>query len=317
MKRGEKPGKKPGKVDLSVELGPLKLKSPLLAASGCFGYGEEISRFYSLRRVLGAVITKGTTLEERAGNPPPRMAETPAGMLNAIGLQNVGVGRLLSEKLPFLRERKVPAIVNINGKTVDEYAELARRLDGVAGIIALEINISCPNVKEGGLEFGSTPEAAAKVVSAVRRATRFPLITKLSPNVTDPVAIARACLESGSEILSAINTVVGMAVDAETRRPILSTVTGGLSGPAVKPIGLRVVHHVYRALRAPILGMGGIQTGEDAVEYLLCGASAVAVGTMHYLDPHAAPRLLKEIVSYCRKQNVRRVRDLVGALEVS
>lgn len=299
--------------DLSVRIGNLRLRNPVMVASGCFGYGEEIAAFYPLDR-LGAVMTKGTTLEVRPGNPPVRMAETPAGMLNSIGLQNVGVERLVSEKIPFLRKAGVPAVVNINGRTVEEYARLAARLDGVPGVGALEINISCPNVKEGGIEFGSTPEGAARVVAAVRRATKHTLLAKLSPNVTDPVPVARACLEAGAEGLSAINTVVGLAVDAETRRPVLASGTGGLSGPAVKPIGLRVVHQVYRALKAPIVGMGGIMTGEDAVEYLLCGACAVAVGTANYLDPFAAVKVLEGIREYCVRHGVKRVTELVGAL---
>jgi dihydroorotate dehydrogenase (NAD+) catalytic subunit len=300
---------------MAVEVGRLKMTNPVMVASGCFGYGEEISRFYPLSR-LGAVMVKGTTLEPRPGNPPPRMAETPAGMLNAIGLQNVGVEAFLRDKLPLLVRAGVPCVVNINGRTVEEYVELARRLDGVPGVGALEVNISCPNVKEGGIEFGSTPEGASRVVSAVRKATTHTLITKLSPNVADVGVLARACVESGSDALSAINTLVGMAVDARTRRPILRNVTGGLSGPAVKPVGLRVVYQAARAVKVPIVGMGGIMTGEDAAEYLLAGATAVAVGTANYLDPHAALRVVEGLEDHLRGQKVKDVRELIGALKV-
>ena len=300
---------------LAVSIGKLRMVNPVMAASGCFGYGEEISKFYPLSR-LGAVVVKGTTLEPRQGNTPVRMAETPAGMLNTIGLQNVGVDQLLAEKLPFLRKAGVPVVVNINGRTIEEYSELAARLEGQGGIGALEINISCPNVKEGGIEFGSSPEAAARVVSAVRKATTHTLITKLSPNVTDVRTIARACVEAGSDALSAINTVVGMAIDAKARKPILKSVTGGLSGPAVKPIGLRVVYQVRQAVKVPIVGMGGIVTGEDAVEYLLAGATAVAVGTANYLEPRAALDVVEGLGKYMMENKVENVSSLTGALRV-
>jgi dihydroorotate dehydrogenase (NAD+) catalytic subunit len=301
---------------MAVVLGRLKMANPVMVSSGCFGYGEEISRFYPLNR-LGAIVVKGTTLEPRSGNPPPRMAETPGGMLNAIGLQNVGVDVFLREKLPFIRKTGVPCIVNINGRKMEEYVELARRLEGVPGIGALEINISCPNVKEGGIEFGSTPEGAERVVSAVRKATRLTLITKLSPNVTDVKVIARACEAAGTDALSAINTVVGMAINARTRKPVIRNVTGGLSGPAVKPIGLRVVYQVAQAVKVPIVGMGGIVTGEDAAEYLLAGATAVSVGTANYLEPKAALHVVEQLESFLREQKVLNVRDLIGGLQVS
>lgn len=309
-----KPRQKAPTPRLVVTIGRLKMANPVMVASGCFGYGEEIARFYPLSR-LGAVVVKGTTLEPRPGNPPPRMAETPAGMLNAIGLQNVGVEVFLKEKLPFLVKTRVPCVVNINGRTVDEYAELARRLDGVAGVGALEVNISCPNVKEGGIEFGSSPEGAARVVAAVRKATSHTLITKLSPNAADVRVVARACVEAGTDALSAINTLVGMAIDAKTRRPILRNVTGGLSGPAVKPVGLRVVYQLAQALKVPIVGMGGIVTGEDAAEYLLAGATAVAVGTANYLEPRAALKVVEGLEAFLREQGVSDVRKWVGALE--
>jgi dihydroorotate dehydrogenase (NAD+) catalytic subunit len=300
---------------MAVTIGRLKMVNPVMVSSGCFGYGEEISRFYPLNR-LGAVVVKGTTLEPRLGNPPPRMAETPGGMLNAIGLQNVGVDVFLKDKLPFLRKAGVPCVVNINGRKMEEYVELARRLEGVAGIGALEINISCPNVKEGGIEFGSTPEGAHRVVSAVRKATKHTLITKLSPNVTDVRTIARACVDAGSDALSAINTVVGMAIDARTRRPMIRNVTGGLSGPAVKPIGLRVVFQVAKAVKVPLIGMGGIVTGEDAVEYLLAGATAVSVGTANYLEPKAALHVVEQLEAFLKEQKVRDVKELIGGLQV-
>lgn len=300
---------------MAVRIGKLEMKNPVMVSSGCFGYGEEVSRFYPLSK-LGAVVVKGTTLEPRPGNPPPRMAETPSGMLNAIGLQNVGVNAFLKDKLPFLRRAKVPCVVNINGRKVEEYEELARRLDGVPGVSALEINISCPNVKEGGIEFGSTPEGATRVVAAVRRATKHTLITKLSPNVTDVRVLARACVDAGTDALSAINTVVGMAVDAKSRRPVLKNVTGGLSGPAVKPIGLRVVYQVAQAVKVPLVGMGGIVTGEDAAEYLLCGATAVSVGTANYLEPKAALRVVERLEAFLRGEHVADVRDYIGTLRV-
>ncbi len=300
---------------MAVTIGKLRMANPVMVASGCFGYGEEISKFYPLNR-LGAVTVKGTTLEPREGNPTVRMAETPSGMLNAIGLQNVGVEKFLSEKMPFLRKAGVPVVVNINGRTVDEYAELAKKLEGQPGIGALEINISCPNVKEGGIEFGSKPEAAARVVSAVRKATTHILITKLSPNVTSVQEIAKACVDAGTDALSAINTVVGMAIDAKTRKPILKTVTGGLSGPAVKPIGLRVVYQIRQVVKVPIVGMGGIVTGEDAVEYLLAGATAVAVGTANYLKPDAALNVVDGIKNYMIENGVKDIQELIGALRV-
>jgi dihydroorotate dehydrogenase (NAD+) catalytic subunit len=245
------------------------------------------------------------------------MAETPGGMLNAIGLQNVGVDVFLRDKLPFIRQTGVPCIVNINGRKMEEYVELARRLDGVPGIAALEINISCPNVKEGGIEFGSTPEGAERVVSAVRKATRLTLITKLSPNVTDVRVIARACEAAGTDALSAINTVVGMAINARARKPVIRNITGGLSGPAVKPIGLRVVYQVAQAVKVPIVGMGGIVTGEDAVEYLLAGATAVSVGTANYLEPRAALHVVEQLEAFLKEQKVSYVQDLIGGLRVS
>jgi dihydroorotate dehydrogenase (NAD+) catalytic subunit len=301
--------------DTSVVIGKLRMVNPVMVASGCFGYGEEISKFYPLKS-LGAIIVKGTTLEPRQGNLPTRMAETPSGMLNSIGLQNVGVDAFLREKMPFLRKAGVPVVVNINGRTVEEYAELAARLEGQPGIGALEINISCPNVKEGGIEFGSNPEVAARVVSAVRKATTHTLITKLSPNVTSVKVIARACVDAGSDALSAINTVVGMAIDAQSRKPVLRSVTGGLSGPAVKPIGLRVVYQVHQEVKVPIVGMGGIVTGEDAVEYLLAGATAVAVGTANYLEPKAALNVVEGLKKYMAGQKVQKVTSLIGALLV-
>ncbi len=314
--------KKPAKLkptakapDMGVTIGKLKMVNPVMVASGCFGYGEEISKFYPLKR-LGAIMVKGTTLEPRQGNLLPRMAETPSGMLNSIGLQNVGVEAFLKEKMPFLRKAGVPVVVNINGRTIEEYAELAARLDGQPGIGALEVNISCPNVKEGGIEFGSNPEMAARVVTAVRKATTHTLITKLSPNVTSVKVIARACVEAGSDALSAINTLVGMAIDAKTRKPLLRQVTGGLSGPAVKPIGLRVVYQIRQEVKVPIVGMGGIVTGEDAAEYMLAGASAVAVGTANYLEPRAALNVVEGLEKYMVEQKIRNVSSLVGGLIV-
>ena len=298
-------------VDLSVDLGGLVLKNPVITASGTFGYGEEAAELYDLS-VLGAVTVKGLSLEPRAGNPPPRICETPAGMLNAIGLQNVGVHVFLREKLPRLRRHDTRVLANIYGSTAEEYAEVARLLDGA--VDGVEINISCPNVRRGGLAFGVDPAATQEVVRAVRAATTLPLIVKLSPNVTDVTAFARIAQEEGADAVSLINTLLGMEIDVERRRPRLAAGMGGLSGPAVRPVALRMVYQTARAVSLPVIGMGGIASAEDAVAFLLAGASAVAVGTAALIDPFLPPVLVEGIAAYLRRHGFASVREIVGRL---
>jgi dihydroorotate dehydrogenase (NAD+) catalytic subunit len=301
-------------VEEQVALGPLTLRTPVIVASGTFGYGREYEGLLDLSRV-GAVATKGITLEARPGNPPPRICETPSGMLNAIGLENPGVEAFVAEKLPWLVERGVPVIANISGSTVADYAALGGRLTGCKGVAALEVNISCPNVEHGGMEFGREPDATRAVIHAVREATSLPVIAKLSPNVTSIVDIARAAVSGGADVLSLINTLLGMAIDIERRRPRIGRGTAGLSGPAIRPVAVRMVWEVHQALpEVPLIGMGGIMTGADAVEFLLAGASAVAVGTASFVNPNAANTVLDGILHYARRAGVARVGDLVGAL---
>ena len=302
-------------VDLNMSVGGLDLRNPVMTASGTFASGREYADFIDLSR-LGAIVTKGVSLEPWPGNASPRIAETPAGMLNAIGLQNPGVEAFAARDLAWLADRDVPVIVNVAGHRVEEYAEVVARLDGETAVAAFELNISCPNVDHGGMAFGVDPAAAAKVTALARRATSKPLIVKLSPNVTDVVAIAGAVADAGADAVSLINTLLGIAVDAETRRPKLARVVGGLSGPAIKPVALRMVWQVARVLPGlPIVGMGGIMDGTDAVEFLLAGASAVAVGTANFVDPTSAVRVVDGIREYCVRHGVERVSDLVGALE--
>lgn len=300
--------------DLRVTLAGLELQNPVLTASGTFASGREYADFVDLER-LGAIVTKGVSLEPWEGNASPRVAETASGMLNSIGLQNPGVEAFCASDLAWLSGRDVPVVVNVSGHSVDEYAAVARRLDAEAGVSALEVNISCPNVDEGGMAFGTSCAAASEVTAAVREATSKPLIVKLSPNVTDVAEIARAVEAAGADAVSMINTLLGMAIDAGARKPKLARVVGGLSGPAVKPVALRMVWQVHRALTIPIIGMGGIMTGEDAIEFMLAGATAVAVGTASFVDPTAAVRVVDGIAEWCREQGVRRVADLTGALE--
>ena len=299
---------------LAVQLGPLRLKNPVMTASGTFGYGEEYSDFFDLRR-LGAIVVKGISLNPRAGNPPPRLVETPAGMINAIGLENVGAERFLSVKLPFLRDLGVPAIVNIFGNTVEEYGELAARLDGAPGIAALEINVSCPNVKEGGMVFGTDPAMTSKVVKAVRLSTRLPLITKLTPNVTSIAEVAKAARGAGSDILSCINTVAAMAVDIFSRRPRLANIFGGLSGPAVKPVALRCVYEVTRAVDCPVIGIGGIANATDALEFLLVGARAVQVGTANFVNPACSMEIIEGIERFLRVEGIADINSFIGSMD--
>lgn len=300
--------------DLSVQLGPLRLKNPVMAASGTFGYGEEYGDFIDLDHI-GAIVVKGISLDPRAGNPPPRIVETAAGMLNAIGLENVGLEAFLQQKLPPLRQRQVPVVVNIFGNTLEEYAQLAARLDGVPGIAALEINISCPNVKQGGMVFGTDAAMAAQVVGAVRRSTKLPLITKLTPNVTRIADIARAAVDAGSDMLSCINTVAAMAVDIFSRRPRLANIMGGLSGPAIKPVALRCTYEVLREVSVPVIGIGGISTAVDALEFLLLGAGAVQVGTANFINPAVTVEIIQGIQRFLAMENLDRLEDYIGTLD--
>ncbi|HTG01259.1 MAG TPA: dihydroorotate dehydrogenase [Nitrospirota bacterium] len=302
------------KPDLSVDFAGIKLKNPVLTASGTFGYGEEYAEFIDLNR-LGGVIVKGVSLRPIKGNPPPRIWETPSGMLNAIGLENPGVDVFLESKLPFLRKFDTAVVVNIFGYSLEEYVGVAKQLDGVPGVAGLEVNISCPNVKAGGIVFGTDVQAAFLLLSAVRKATKLPVIAKLSPNVTDITAFARAAQEAGCDGLSLINTLLGMAIDVDCRRPRLANCTGGLSGPAIRPVAVRMVWQAARAVKLPIIGMGGIMTGDDAAEFMLAGASAVAVGTANFTNPRASIDVIEGLEAYCIRHGVPRILDLVGKVE--
>jgi dihydroorotate dehydrogenase (NAD+) catalytic subunit len=300
-------------MNLEVHIGRLRLKNPVMTASGTFGYGEEYSEFVDLNR-LGAVVVKGLSLKPKEGNPPPRIVETAAGMLNAIGLQNIGIERFVEEKLPFLRRFDTAVIVNFFGDSVDEYAEAAERLSGVDGIHGLEMNISCPNKQAGWCIFGTDPKVTAQVVGAVRKKTTLPLIVKLSPNVTDISLMARVAMDAGADAVSLINTITGMSIDIRTRRPRLANITGGLSGPAVKPIAIRMVYDVYRSLKIPVIGMGGIMNAADAVEFILAGASAVAVGTANFVNPRATVEILDGIIDYMKKEGIEDIGSLTGTV---
>ena len=302
-------------MDLSVRIGSLVLKNPVMSASGCFGYGIEYADVVDLSS-LGAVVVKGLFLNERDGHPPPRIVETPAGMLNAIGLQGIGVHRFVREKMPELRERRATVIVNICGTTIDEYVELARILSDVEGVHALELNISCPNIREGGISFGCHLGNTSRVVSAVRKATSLPLVPKLTPNVTDVASFARASEEAGADAVSLVNTFLAMAIDVERRKPKLSNVMGGLSGPAIRPIAVRMVFECARAVRIPVVGMGGIACAADALEFLIAGATAVQVGTANFVDPFIWPKLLDGIADYLARHGVAKVADVIGSLEL-
>jgi dihydroorotate dehydrogenase (NAD+) catalytic subunit len=300
---------------MGVTLAGIELRNPVMTASGTFGYGEEFSAYVDLERI-GAFVTKGLSLKPRPGNPTPRIVETPGGMLNAIGLQNVGIDAFIEKKLPFIRSVDTPCIVNFFGDTVEEYAEMARRLDALPEIAALEMNISCPNVKHGGIVFGADPACAAEVVAACRKVTAKPLIVKLSPNVTDIVTLAKACADAGADALSLINTLIGMAIDLDRRRPVLANVTGGLSGPAIKPVALRMVWAVSRAVQLPVIGIGGIMTAADALEFILAGATAVQVGTASFVTPGAAQQVAEGIETWMRARGETDIRALIGGLRV-
>jgi dihydroorotate dehydrogenase (NAD+) catalytic subunit len=301
-------------TDLSVNIGNLKLKNPVMTASGTFGYGDEFAEYFDIAR-LGAVVVKGLSLKPKEGNPPPRIVETPSGMLNAIGLQNIGIEKFISDKLPFLRQQDTAVIVNFFGDSVDEYVEAAERLNSVEGIHALEMNISCPNKQAGWSVFGTDPKVTAQVVGAVRKVTDLPLIVKLSPNVTDIAHMAKVAEEAGADALSLINTLIGMSIDIRTKKPKLANRTGGLSGPAIKPVAVRMVWECYNAVKIPIVGMGGIVSAEDAIEFVIAGASAVAVGTGNFITPLATMNVLEGIENYMSDMGIQSISGLVGSLE--
>ena len=301
-------------VQLNTKIGSLELKNPVMTASGTFGYGTEYADFMDINR-LGAIIVKGTTLNPRQGNPYPRMAETPSGMLNAVGLQNKGVDYFVDHIYPEVRKFQTNVIVNVSGSSIEDYAQCASIINTLDDIPAIELNISCPNVKQGGMAFGVKPESAAQVVSAVRKAYDKTLIVKLSPNVTDITEIARAVEGAGADSVSLINTMLGMAIDAERRKPILSTVTGGMSGPAVKPVALRMVWQVAKAVKIPVIGLGGICSATDAIEFLLAGASAIQIGTANFIDPSISEKVVDGIEEYLTRHGFNSVEDIIGALE--
>ena len=303
----------PDSPDLSTELGGIALGNPVLTASGTFGYGTEFAPFLDLRQI-GGFVAKSLTLHPRHGNPPPRIAETPAGLLNAISLENVGVEAFVTDKLPQIPDG-VPVIASVFGTEVELYAEVCKRLTGVPKVAGIEVNASCPHVKSGGIEFGQSPTALAELVRATRRATTLPLMVKLSPNVTDIGEMARVCQGEGADAIAAINTLQALAVNVERRRPTLWNGLGGLSGPAIRPVALRMVWQCAQAVDLPVCGIGGISTAEDALAFLLCGASAIQVGTANYLDPGAAGRVVEGIEAYCQRHGVDHVSELVGSLE--
>ena len=301
-------------MDLSVRIGALNLKNPLIAASGCFGYGVEYADVVDLSS-LGGIVVKGLFLREREGHPAPRIVETPAGMLNAIGLQGIGVRRFVDEKLPELRARRATILVNVCGTTLDEYVEVSRILSDHEGVAALELNISCPNIREGGIQFGCSLNGTYDVVSAVRKVTTLPVIPKLTPNVTDVASFARAAEDAGADAVSLVNTFLAMVLDVETRRPEISNVVGGLSGPAIRPIAVRMVYECRQTVKIPIIGMGGIADARDVLEFMIAGADAVQVGTANFADPYIWPKLLDGIADYLRRHNIARVSDLVGTVD--
>ena len=306
----------PSSPDLSVAIGSLRLKNPVMVASGTFGYGPEYADLVDINR-LGAIVVKGISCEPWEGNATPRMVEVPGGLLNAIGLQNPGFSKFVSEYMPFLRRFDTPLIVNIWGRTVEEYAEIARRYDDVDGVHALELNISCPNIKAGGIAFGTDPTAAARVISAARRATRRCLIPKLSPNVSDIRVFARVAEENGADAISLINSFPAMAIDIERRRPILANKTGGLTGPAIHSVAVKLVYESAQAVKIPIIGMGGITAAREAIEFIIAGATAVAVGTANFTDPTTSIDVVDGITDYLRRHRMGSVHDLIGSVRTS
>jgi len=303
-------------MDLSVSIGTLKLKNPLVAASGCFGYGVEYADTIDLSS-LGGIAVKGLFLKEREGHPAPRIVETPAGMLNAIGLQGIGVRRFVDEKMPELRACGATVIVNVCGSTLDEYVEVSRILSDVEGVSAIELNISCPNIKEGGIHFGCSLAGTFEVVSAVRKVTRLPLIPKLTPNVPDVASFARSAEDAGADAVSLVNTFLAMVIDVETRRPKLSNIVGGLSGPAIRPIAVRMVYECRQVVKIPIIGMGGIAEARDVIEFMIAGASAVQVGTANFVDPFIWTKLLDGITDYMNRHRIERISDIVGTIDTA
>ena len=304
-------------MNLAVQLAPknqhgLLLANPVITASGTFGYGTEYNHVFDIQK-LGAIVCKGTTLEPRDGNPQPRLAETSSGLLNSIGLQNIGVNALIEEKAPLWASWQVPVIVNIAGETIDEYAKIANKLNGVAGISAIEINISCPNIKVGGAEFGANPDSAARVTAAVKAATSLPVLVKLTPNTSDIAKVAIAVAEAGADAISLINTLKGMVIDITKRRPLLGSITGGLSGPAIKPVALYMVYEVAGAVELPIIGCGGITTAIDAIEFIMAGASAIQVGTASFTNPRAPLDVLEGIEEFMRDEGIKDIAELIGA----
>lgn len=304
------------KIDLSTKIGSLTLKNPIMVASGTFGYGEEFNKnFYKIKE-LGAVVAKGISKDPWQGNDMPRIVETPSGMINAIGLQNVGLENFIKEKLPYLKKTAAKIIVNVLGKTVDEYVEVSEALNDEDGVDAIELNISCPNVKHGGIQFGTNAKEAEKVTKAVRKECKKPIIVKLSPNVTDITEIGLAVEGAGADAVSAINTITAMAVDITKRKPVLANIVGGLSGPAIKPVALRMVWQLCQKLKIPVIGIGGISSINDVIEFLFVGASAVQIGTANYIDPMVANRLIGELEDYCVNSGVKSVKELIGKLEL-
>jgi dihydroorotate dehydrogenase (NAD+) catalytic subunit len=303
------------KLDLGVNIGGLDLRNPVMTASGTFGYASEFEDFVDLNR-LGAIIVKGLSLDPSPGNPPPRIVETASGMLNAIGLENVGIEAFVTHKLPFLRNLSTPLILNLYGRSIHQYAELASRIADLEDVAGIEVNISCPNVKEGGVAFGADPESAFRVITAVRKRTSLPLMVKLSPNVTDITAIAVSVEDAGADSVSLINTITGMAIDIHKRSPVLANITGGLSGPAIKPIALRMVWQVAQKVGIPVVGVGGIISAEDALEFIIAGASAVQIGTANFINPAATIDVLEGIERFMRATKVQKMTDLVGTLQV-
>jgi dihydroorotate dehydrogenase (NAD+) catalytic subunit len=301
-------------ADLNVRIGPLQLRNPVLTASGTFGYGKEYADLVD-PNLLGGMVVKGVSLKPRPGNSPPRIVETPAGMLNAIGLENIGVEAFLQEKLPWLKTLDTAVIVNIYGHSRAEYGAVAAQLKGAEGVAALEINISCPNVKMGGMVFGTDPAASARVTETVLKNTDKPVVVKLTPNVTDICAVARAVEQAGAHAVSLINTLTGMAIDTETKRPRLGNISGGLSGPAIRPVALYMVHRVVRAVRIPVIGIGGIMDTKDALEFLIAGAGAVQVGTANFVNPRASLDIIAGLRQYCIDHDIQRIEDLIGTLK--
>ena len=304
------------KSNLKIKLGSIELQNPVMSASGTFGYAREFEGLVDLDR-LGAIIVKGLSLEPTKGNPPPRIVETPCGMLNAIGLENVGIDVFEKQKLPFLQTLSAPIFANIYGTSIEEYAELAKRVDELEAIAGVEVNISCPNVKAGGIAFGADPDSAFGVVKAVREKTRKHVIVKLSPNVTDITIIARSAEDAGADSLSLINTITGMAIDIETRRPKIANTTGGLSGPAIKPVALRMVWQVAQTVDIPVIGIGGIMTAEDALEFLIAGATAVQIGTANFINPRTTTDIIDGIENFLAQKNIASVTDIIGTLETN